>query len=377
MPRMTPEQKAAREAERLKGLDEFKPEEPATPEPVVEALAHDADPEVFEEPEEKPAPTSSRPRSTKKAAPKSSGLFTPLEDVDEFLNLLYWGREGSGKTSDALSAANHGRVLVINAEGGLKKMALRKRGINIDNIQVWPRPGEPVTFEGLEAAMLQVKSDLMDDPQAWFAVIWDSGTELSAAMTGASSDDRIAKARRRGATINTFDRFFTDRGDYGVSGKMLRTLLRLGRDLQCHFIVTALERRDVDEDTSKVAYGPAVPPGLQSDMLGYMDLVLHTKEADDERDYFRALAKRAGTRRAKDRFDALPKVLVEPTVERVLAYLDESLTEATDPLQEPVRAEAEKATEKAEKKPAATRTRAARGKTSAAPAADGEGNSTE
>lgn len=370
MPKLTPEQKAEAQAKRLSGLDEFKdptPELPAGDDPEGLEVPEDATPE----PEEKPA--ARRPRPKPKTAPAASGLFSALEDVEDFLNLLYWGREGSGKTTDALSAANHGRILVINAEGGLKKLALRKRGINLDNVMVYPPQGQDLTYEGLQEALLQVKSDLMDDPQSWYAVIVDSITEVSAAMTAAVSDSRISKARIKGATIDTFDSFFVDRGDYGTSGKMVRTLLRLLRDLPVHFIVTALERRDVDEDTSKVAYGPAIPPGLQSDLLGYMDLVLHTKEPDEDHDYYRALAKRAGKFRAKDRFDALPKVLVEPTVERVLAYLDETLTEERDPLQEVLRQEPKKE----EKKPA-TRTRASRAKTPAAsPAADGDGDSTE
>jgi len=320
----------------LGGLDEFAADLALASTPEGEADAEAAQKEIFEEKgAELAAKPAARPRSVKSAPSTESALFVPLDDTEEYLNVLYWGREGSGKTSDALSAANLGRVLVINVEGGLKKTALRHRGVNIDNVQIFPRPGEPITYEGFDEAIRQVKSNLMDDPKSWFAVVVDSVTEVSEAMTGDVTSDRNVKTERaKNITLSAVDSFFTDRSDYGTSGRMMRDILRKLRDLQCHVILTALERRDVDEDTSKVAYGPAVPPGLQKDVLGYVDIVLYCKEADEERDYYRAQTKKAGKFRAKDRLDMLPMVVVDPTFERVMAYVDETIIEAKDPVQE-------------------------------------------
>src|SRR5690625_8048708 len=64
--------------------------------------------------------------------------------------------------------------------------------------------------------------------------------------------------------------------------KQFRDLLRKYRDLPCHLILTALERRDVDEDTGQVAYGPALSPGVQKEVLGYIDLVLYFNEVERE-----------------------------------------------------------------------------------------------
>ena len=41
--------------------------------------------------------------------------FGSLADTEEYLNLLWYGPEGVGKTTAALRAADHGRVLVVNA----------------------------------------------------------------------------------------------------------------------------------------------------------------------------------------------------------------------------------------------------------------------
>lgn len=294
------------------------------------------------------------------AADWSDDLFVAYDETEEHLNVLYWGREGSGKTIDLATATQLGKVLFINAEGGLKKRALLSNGVNTSNLVVFPRPGQELTYASFEQALFRVKSDLMDDPKSWFLVAVDSVTEIAAAFTEAVSDETFArnKAKNPNWTPGLNDQFFTDRGDYGVSTKMIRKLTRMLRDLPVHTAITALERRDVDEDTSKVAYGPAVGPALQTSLLGYVDVVLFTKAADEERPYFRAQTKKVGTARAKDRLGVIPTVLVDPTFPRLLAYNEGTLTEETDPVQEALKQEPPKAAPKTARRTGATRTRA-------------------
>lgn len=266
-----------------------------------------------------------------------NSLFVPLESTAEYLRVLYWGKEGSGKTAAALSAANLGRVLLVNAEGGVKRRALNKLGIDLSQVQVWPQPGQPVTYEGLLSVYHELKADLDDNPKAWTAVVFDSWTEITQAFL-----EQVANARnlqveaRKGTTLSSIDKAFTDRNDYSIVSKWNRDLLRKFRDLQCHTIWTALERRDVDDDTGRTTYGPAVPPAVQTDLLGYVDIVLNTRAEDDEVPYFRAASKRSGKARAKDRNGALPSVLVNPSFERVLAYTEETLSADSDPVQQQI-----------------------------------------
>ncbi|QWY83836.1 RecA-like DNA recombinase [Microbacterium phage PermaG] len=290
----------------------------------------------------------------------SDDLFVAYDETEEHLNVLYWGREGSGKTIDLATATQLGKVLFINAEGGLKKRALLAHGVDTSNLVVFPRPGQELTYASFEQALFRVKSDLMDDPKSWFLVAVDSVTEIAAAFTEAVSDETFArnKAKNPNWSPGLNDQFFTDRGDYGVSTKMIRKLTRMLRDLPVHTAITALERRDVDEDTSKVAYGPAVGPALQTSLLGYVDVVLYTKSADEERPYFRAQTKKVGTARAKDRLGVIPTVLVDPTFPRLLAYNEGTLTEETDPVQEALKQEPPKAAPKTARRTGATRTRA-------------------
>lgn len=278
------------------------------------------------------------PTPTAKPSPAKStaGLFASLSDTDEYLNILLFGREGSGKTTAACSLANlgYGKVLVVNAEGGMKKNTLKRHGIEIDRIMVWPPSGQPITHAGLDEVHRQLRADLADDPQSWAGIVFDSATEIVQALVDYVAGDRIEKASRKGASVDGVDQFFTDRSDYGTMSKMFRDILRKYRDLPTHFIVTALERRDVDEDSGKVQYGPAVTPGVQTDLLGYVDLVLACTAADDEEGKpYRALTRSSGKYRGKDRLGVLPKVLVHPTIERILAYESGKLTESTDALQ--------------------------------------------
>lgn len=313
------------------------------------------EPEDFEGPVVIPTPKSQFSRK----ADALDDLFANYDDTEEHLNLLYWGREGSGKTIDLAMATQRGKVLFVNAEGGLKKRALLEHGVNTANLVVFPRPGQPLTYYTLQEALFRVKSDLMDDPKSWFLVAWDSVTEIAQAFTDAASDDNFEKNKRKNENwkpgIN--DEFFTDRADYGTSTKMVRKLVRMMRDMPVHFAMTTLERRDVDEDTSKVTYGPAVGPALQTSLLGYVDVVLYCKAADEDKDYFRAMTKKVGAARAKDRIGVMPKILVNPTILRVLDYNEGILNEDTDPVQEILKVVEEKAPAK---KPAAARATRAR-----------------
>lgn len=280
--------------------------------------------------------------------------FAPLDDTVDFTNTLFYGREGSAKTTDACFLANRysnlplgkGKILVINAEGGLRKGALKKRGIDTDRIVLWPDPKkhERVNHRTLDKIHRKVKSDLANDPESWGGVVFDSATEIHTAFLDFSQAKRVNAIKMQGKDV---DEEFVDIADYGTMSKLFRDVMRKFRDLPCHFVVTALERRDVDKDTGKPQYGPAVTPGIQSDLLGYVDFVIMMK-AEDEDGPFRGLTRANSRYRAKDRFDILPRVMVEPRMDRILEYVDGTLDLDNDEEQSRLPARAEKAQDKAE-----------------------------
>lgn len=261
--------------------------------------------------------------------------FVTLEQTTDKINVLYYGKEGSGKTTYIASMANlpePGKVLIVNTEAGLKRRALELRGIDTSRIVVWPRPGVRATKDLLQALYRKLRADLEADPQSWLGIGFDSVTEVATLFRENATAARQAQLR---AANRTFDPDFIDRADYGVQSDHVKRLLRAFRDLPCHFAMTALER--IDDDGM---VGPDVNPAVASGILGYPDLVLYcratvpTVESDeDDLPEFRA-ATRSGSRyRAKDRFGYLPKVLADPTLPRIAAYIDGSLTEDQDTLQ--------------------------------------------
>lgn len=283
----------------------------------------------------KKADDGAAPPTTEIPFEEPSNWFVSIDETIDLVNAVFYGREGSGKTTAAARMANlplPGKVLFINAEGGLKVGPLRKRGVDTSKIVVWPDPkkGQRVTHKGLAELCRRVKADLQKDPDSWIGVVMDSATEVHTAILDTVQAKRVEKIKMKGAEV---DEDFVDIADYGTMSKLFRDLLRQFRDLPCHFVVTALERRDVDKDTGKAQYGPAVTPGLQTDLLGYVDFVLAFKEADEDGPY-RALTKRTSRYRAKDRFDVLPKVLAEPMFDRIIGYVDGILEEDADPFQD-------------------------------------------
>jgi len=249
-----------------------------------------------------------------------------LTAMTEPLNVLYYGDGGTGKTTHLAHMADLGKVCIVNAESGVKRRALERSGVNVDNIEVFPEPGEKLTYESMEAEWLRIREALDKDPSAYVGWIWDSLTEIYKVLlddvrtVGQAWMDKTGKKR-------------DSREDYGEMGDQVRKLIRRGRDLPCHFGACALERRDVDESDGTVAYRPSITPALMTDLYGWFDLVCHTSviEVGDTEQY-RGLFKPLGKFRGKDRYKVMPRQLVDPTFDRVLAYVEESLTAESDPV---------------------------------------------
>lgn len=318
---------------------------------------------------------ASIPGSRGPVADTSDDWFLPLEEADDKINALLYGREGTGKTTNLAFMANTApagsKVLIINAEGGTKKSALAKRGVDVSKIVIWPKPGERASAAGLQQVFRNVSTALQHDPQSWYGVGFDSITEVVNVLVEDATGDRQERLKAAG---KTFDPNLIDIADYGVMTSQLRSLVRRFRDLPCHFVATALERANDDPTKGPIGVGPAVTPAFAADLLGYMDLVLYIRatvhvageegaESTAAAD-FRAITRPNKSYRAKDRFDVLPRVLAEPTFARIHGYVVGDLVEEEDLLQQEynerrAKEVAEKAAAEAEK---AARKAAAKGK---------------
>lgn len=263
-------------------------------------------------------------------------MAKPLEDILDPLRVLYYGDGGSAKSTNIAHMADLGKVVVINAEGGLSVTALKKQGVNTANIEVWPDPGERITYRGLEAEVLRIREELHQDPSAIVGTAWDSMTEIAAVLLEDVTANEYARAVRTSSKRADMGEFFTDVGDYGVMASQVRQLIRKFRDLPCHFAASCLERRDQDPD-GKIIYRPSVIPSLYSDLHLWFGMVCHTyvaasNDPESEEEQYRGEFRPIGKYRAKDRHGVAPRVLVNPTFDRLLSYFEGSMTEADDPV---------------------------------------------
>lgn len=229
--------------------------------------------------------------------------------------------------------------MIVNAEQGVKGSALNRwsrekfdTDFPVENIEVYPDPEDPdetVSMQGLESLWMRLRDDLLKDPTSWVGVGWDSVTEIQKKFADIEKAEAVVKANRRGAER---DPLTMDQDNWRRVNDMTRQLVRKYRDLPCHFGMTALLRREQDDD-GKVVYQPAVTPGLQNDIIGWMDIVCVTSlryVPVDDIDEYLGLFKPHGKFRGKDRYKVMPKWLIDPTYDRVISYVDGVLNAETD-----------------------------------------------
>jgi hypothetical protein len=259
------------------------------------------------------------------------GSLSTLDDTEEFVNVLYYGDAGSGKTTAAAHMAKLGRIIVIDAEAGLKKRPLRRLGIETANIL----PYKVTTYADLERLYWQVKAKLEEEPGYFAGVVFDSFTEIQKKLiediTGQRYAKSVAQATRGGFEVKD-DPFAVDRDEYGKMTEQCRRITRQFRDLDCHTAFVCLTRRDVDkEGDGSIFYRPALTPAFATDLLGYVDVAMYVQEEDDADlgDYSRfiGLTRPTGKYRGKDRYGATPPVFPNPTFDRVVDFVRQEAVE--------------------------------------------------
>jgi hypothetical protein len=307
------------------------------------------------------------------------------QEEDHFFGLWY-GIPGSTKTTSIariLLARPEGKLLVCNAEGGLKVRALRQHGIPTERIAVWPKPGVRPTFDSLERLVFKVDAELAaarkaGAPKPYCAFALDSVTELVKLMLDNIQEDGIAgqreldkKAREAGVNPprrSQRARFKSERDDYALVANQMRAILRRLRYMDLDFLVTALVRRDEDQDTGAVMYGPAAPPALQQDLLGYADIVIRTERRANDQGMEEVVgySQPDENHHGKDRYGLLPAEMLPPGADVVLGHIVGEVIDspsappagAEDVDTAPAETEPEQApAEEPAKKPAARRTR--------------------
>lgn len=254
---------------------------------------------------------------------------TALTDSAESVNLVQYGNPGSGKTTSAAFAAHLGPVAYLAVEPGIKKGPLQRLGVPLDKIKL----ERPITAKQFSACL----DEVIRYGDKVTSTVLDTLTEGTNRWYEDYRDARIGKlvaaAEKRGEATDV-DRMSTDVRDWQELVVNARPEIRQFFDLPGHSIVLAHVRRDIDEDTGDVHYGPATSPALQTMVNLYADVLMY-------------LARDAGgipvgyveghtfdARYAmKDRYGLLPSPLAYPTFDRIHGYIQGDLTPKTDAVQ--------------------------------------------
>ncbi len=254
-----------------------------------------------------------------------------LADQEDVIKILYYGEQGTGKTLDLATLGRRGPVIFVNAEGGLKKRPLRIFDIPPENI--WIQPA--TSYEQLEALYWQVRREIeQDKDDRAVGIQFDSLTEITTVLTEVQVMRRVHNAKEKAdqlqivAKDTDINPFKTHLDDYGVMTQQMRHLARRFRDLPIHVGFSALSRRDVDasggEQTGDaVTYRPALTPAFGNDIRGYVDIVMATKIASDGQ--YVGISKPRFGLMGKDRFGVLPTTMVDPTMDRIIAVINEEM----------------------------------------------------
>ena len=272
-----------------------------------------------------------------------------LEDAEEWVNVLFYGEPGSGKTTDAASMAKLGGTIVyIDAEAGLKVQPMKRLKIpttrilryrveTFDDFQnlYWQLKAK---LEEQAARIAQAKKDgeeISAEERAKFiiGVVFDSMTEIQKKLLEGLTNARYQKSKaqaERAGMVNQDDPFVTDRDEWGRMTEMCRRVTREFRDLECHTAFVCLDRREVDKENSEggVFYRPALTPAFATDLMGYVDVVIYTgrEQVDDPTDpsQFVGVTTATGKYRGKDRYGVLPAAFPNPTFDRVVKFVHEA-----------------------------------------------------
>lgn len=239
-----------------------------------------------------------------------------LDEVDEYVNAMYFGESGSGKTTAAAHMAKFGPVIYVNAEAGIKAKPLRRLGVPVENIH----PYGVQSYSDLDKLYWQVKAQLEENPASIAGVVFDSMTEIQKKLVESIVEDRHARRSKSGMDD---DEFAVDRDEYGRMTEMVRRVSRRFRDLPCHTAFVCLAKRDVDNDG--VFYRPALTPAFATDLVGYVDIAAFVAQGggdEDDRSRYTGITRPIGKFRGKDRYNATPPTMANPTFDRIVEYVE-------------------------------------------------------
>ena len=240
------------------------------------------------------------------------------KEAFKHLNILIYGHAGTGKTvftGSAGACPETSPLLLLDAEAGSKSIYA-----TLGDVDVSVRPIDNFT-DDIGEVFQYLSGSGSDDSHPFRSVAWDSCTELQKrCMSGIMRQSLMTKPEH--------DPDVPEMLDWMRNQERMRKALRYYRDLPMTFIVTCLAHRDKDETTGRVMTMPELPGKLAGEVPGYFDIVGYLTASNTEDGIERRMhVQPSGNFVAKDRTNALPPVVVNPTISMIYDLIAEKHSE--------------------------------------------------
>lgn len=213
----------------------------------------------------------------------------------EKLKILIYGPSGVGKTTLYGGAKN---ALILDVEEGTSSIPIEVKEEMIKNgTRFFPLK----TWEDLQGIFQLIQEGKLK----FNTIIMDSITDIQELC----KDHILATQERRRISDET-----PSQQDYGVLSERMRKMIRNFRQLDSNIIYIARERHEKDESTGEERVRPDIVGKLMNDVPGAMDIVGYMVSVGGKRKIGFDLE---GKYLAKDRTNRLPKVMEDPTWEKL------------------------------------------------------------
>ena len=251
-----------------------------------------------------------------------AGLEVVEAGVSEgFIKFLVYADPGGGKTWLVASAQDVPKmrpILFIDMEGGIASAGKKWPGMHVVRIKDTIDESTGRVTKMAWDHLYGLYEHLKTRKHPYKTIILDSVSEAYAlCMRWVMYDLIVVKGK------DHRDPDIADKKEYAKARSRVHLMMRAFRDLDAHVLMTALKDVKTNNDTGALINNiPSLPGKLAYEVGGFMDLLGYLYvEVRGEEVTRHLLTVPANKYLAKDRYDALPSVVDEPTMPKLAAAI--------------------------------------------------------